>query len=202
MLERNIGKIASLSKNLLSFSKGSAPQVKMVKPAELVRQVVELYQEAARREGIELRAELAAEPAPAPMDPEGIHECLANLVANAIDACQMSEKPRCEIVLRCREEADNLIYEVEDKGCGMDYEVKQKVFTNFFTTKGERGTGLGLLLTRKIVQEHGGKISFESVPGEGSLFKIIFPRRRLPRVENESAARLSAEESANVNPAR
>jgi signal transduction histidine kinase len=62
----------------------------------------------------------------------------------------------------------------------MDYEIKQKVFTNFFTTKGSGGTGMGLLLTRKIVQEHGGKISVDSTPGEGSLFRVVFPRDRLP----------------------
>jgi signal transduction histidine kinase len=114
------------------------------------------------------------------MDPEGIHECLANLISNALDACQMSDKPVCEIRVRCREENDAIIYEVEDQGCGIDYEVKHKVFTNFFTTKGQGGTGLGLLLTRKITQEHGGKIFMESTPGEGSLFKLTFPRRRLP----------------------
>lgn len=196
MLERNIGKIAGLSKNLLSFSKGTTPRVKRVNPAEIAREVVELYQAAARREGIELRAELETGLASAAMDPEGIHTCLANLLANAVDACKMSEKPRGEITLRCREKGGSIIYEVEDTGCGIDYEVKHKVFTNFFTTKGEKGTGLGLLMTRKIVQEHGGKISFESVSGEGSLFKLIFPRARLPRLESEEAA-----EPAEVKPA-
>jgi signal transduction histidine kinase len=62
----------------------------------------------------------------------------------------------------------------------MDYEIKKKAFTTFFTTKGSGGTGLGLLLTRKIVQEHGGKISFESSPGQGTTFRLEFPRDRLP----------------------
>jgi len=67
----------------------------------------------------------------------------------------------------------------------MDYEVKKKVFTTFFTTKRMGGTGLGLLVTRKIVQEHGGKIEYESVPGEGSQFILIFPRKRLPVIRPE-----------------
>ena len=63
------------------------------------------------------------------------------------------------------------------------YEVKRKVFTNFFSTKATgKGTGLGLLTTRKIVQEHGGTVSVESDWGEGSVFTIELPRRRLPRV--------------------
>jgi len=83
--------------------------------------------------------------------------------------------------VRCKEEKDTIVFEVEDQGCGLDYEVKQKVFTNFFTTKGESGTGLGLLLTRKITQEHGGRITMESAPGKGSLFRLLFPRSRLPK---------------------
>ena len=63
----------------------------------------------------------------------------------------------------------------------MDYEVKQKVFTNFFTTKGTKGTGLGLLTTRKIVVQHGGDIEFESEIGKGSRFRITFPLKNLAK---------------------
>ncbi len=185
VLHRNIDKISTLTRNLLSFSKGVIPTVKMVRPPNLVHEVIKLYKETAGRYNIELITECDESIAPAPMDPEGIHACLANLVSNAIDACQMSDKRSCEVRVRCREENESVIFDVEDKGCGMDYEVKQKVFTNFFTTKGEGGTGIGLLLTRKIVQEHGGRIVIESVPGQGSLFRMIFPRKRLPQLSAE-----------------
>jgi len=69
----------------------------------------------------------------------------------------------------------------------MDYEIKKKVFTNFFSTKGsDKGTGLGLLTTRKIVQEHGGKVSSESTQGMGSTFRLEFPRDRLPQPSNNN----------------
>ena len=67
----------------------------------------------------------------------------------------------------------------------MDYEVKKKVFTTFFTTKGLGGTGIGLLMTKKIVQEHGGMIDLESKPGQGSTFRIRLPRNRLPKIIQE-----------------
>jgi len=67
----------------------------------------------------------------------------------------------------------------------MDYEVKQKAFTSFFTTKERGGTGLGLLLTRKIVQQHGGSIVLETEQGEGTTFRLEFPRDRLPKPETE-----------------
>lgn len=180
MMERNIGRISALSKNLLQFSKGAEVRAKLVEPAAIADEVVKLYHETAGRIGVELKSDLSRVE-PASMDPEGIHTCLANLVANAIDACRMSEKAGCAVTVGCREDSGNVVFEVEDGGCGIDYEVKNRVFTNFFTTKGESGTGLGLLMTRKIVSEHGGKISFESSPGEGSVFRLVFPRARLPK---------------------
>ena len=70
-----------------------------------------------------------------------------------------------------REEGGQLIYEVADNGRGIDYEISHKIFTSFFSTKGSsKGTGLGLLTTKKIVYQHGGKVSFESQEQQGSLF--------------------------------
>jgi signal transduction histidine kinase len=181
MLERNISRISILAKSLLSFSKGHTPNVVMIDPNSVALEVVSLYREAAQGANISLACKTDESILPAPLDVEGIHTCLANLVSNALDACQMSEKVGCRVVITCTERDDCLIYEIADNGSGMDYDVKQKVFTNFFTTKGAGGTGLGLLLTRKIVQEHGGKITVDSKAGEGSQFRLKFPRDRLPR---------------------
>ena len=69
-------------------------------------------------------------------------------------------------------------YEVSDNGCGMTDEVKKKLFTAFFSTKGGKGTGLGLLVIQKLVHEHGGTISVDSKPGEGSTFTMMLPYRK------------------------
>ncbi len=179
MLQRNVERISVLVRNLLSFSKGGEPNVEVTAPEDLVRDVVDLYREAAAREDVVVSSDIPGPVAPAPLDPEAIHTCLANLVSNAVDACQMSDKRPCCVQVRVRDEDDNLVFEVEDEGCGMDQEVRKFAFTNFFTTKGKGGTGLGLLLTRKMTQEHGGRIAFESEPGKGSTFRLIFPRERL-----------------------
>ncbi len=85
------------------------------------------------------------------------------------------------VVLSTREEDGTLVYEVADNGRGMDYEISRKVFSKFFTTKGsDRGTGLGLLTTKRIVHQHGGRITFTSKEGEGSVFRIELPRGALP----------------------
>jgi signal transduction histidine kinase len=186
MLRRNLGKISALVRDLLSFSKGRVPHVVLADPNAVAREVLELYGEMARNVGIRLRIDLQPDLAPAPLDVEGIHTCLANLLANAVDACQMSEKRGCEVRLTTCERDRVLGFEVVDDGCGMDYTVKQKLFTTFFTTKGAGGTGLGLLVTRKIVQEHGGRMEVESRPGEGTTFRILLPRDRLPQPSPET----------------
>lgn len=192
ILDRNIEKISALAKNLLSFSKGQIPNVQMVRPPEVVGEVIELFRDAAAKQNVALLKDVDENMGAFPFDAEGLHSCLANLISNAIDACLMSDNPACRVMVRCRREADKIVFEVEDEGCGMDYDLRQKVFTNFFTTKGRDGTGLGLLLTRKIVSEHGGKISLESVPGKGSLFKMVFPVSRLPKLTVEEARAASS----------
>ena len=75
-------------------------------------------------------------------------------------------------------EDDGMVrFEVSDNGCGMDEEVKKKLFTSFFTSKEGRGTGLGLLNTQKIVQENSGTITVNSQLGQGSTFTVRLPYR-------------------------
>jgi signal transduction histidine kinase len=79
---------------------------------------------------------------------------------------------------------DVVVLEVKDTGCGMDEKTKDKVFDTFFTTKGLAGTGLGLLITRKLVRAHGGNVGVDSVPEKGSVFRIELPRDTLPAISN------------------
>jgi signal transduction histidine kinase len=112
------------------------------------------------------------------MDPHTLHTTLLNLVSNALDACLFDENAskRFEVRVRtAREPGDIVRFEVADNGAGMSDEVKSKLFTSFFSTKGHRGTGLGLLVTRKLIEEHGGTIEVESIQGEGTTFVIRMP---------------------------
>ena len=186
MLERNFDKTTSLVKDFLSFSKGRLPELEMVNPGDLVLEIVDLYKDIAAQSGIELKSEIEKNVKTAPLDPAGIHTCLTNLVSNAIDACLMSKQKGTEVLITVSESRDKLIFEVKDNGSGIDYEIKKKIFTTFFTTKGGGGTGLGLLTTRKIVQEHGGKILVISQKGKGAKFKMEFPRKRLMALYKEA----------------
>ena len=186
MLERNFDKTTSLVKDFLSFSKGRVPDLEIVDPVDLVMEIVDLYKDVAAQSGIELKPEINDHIKPLPLDKAGIHTCLTNLVSNAIDACLMSEKKGTEVTIRISEKRNKVIFEVQDNGSGIDYEIKKKIFTTFFTTKGGGGTGLGLLTTRKIVEEHGGKITVISQKGKGADFKMEFLRKRLMALYKES----------------
>ena len=189
MLEENIGRITSFVKEFLEFAKGREPTVQLVDPNQVATKVVELFKDKAELAGIRLNEELEEGLAYAFMDEEGIHACLVNLVSNALDACEISDKPDPEVTVRTREDPGKLVLEVVDTGTGIDYEIRKKVFTTFFSTKGSnKGTGLGLLTTRKIVQQHGGNVSFESTAGEGSVFRLEFPRDRLPKPRKDEPA--------------
>jgi len=186
MLQNNIAKISSVVKEYLQFARGSEIKVEETDPVAIAREVFELYRDLAAQSGITLTGQFQDGVKPAALDAEGIHDCLANLVSNAIDACVMSDKKRKRILLSCYEKDGSIFYEVKDNGTGMDYEVKKKIFSNFFTTKASgQGTGLGLLVTRRIVYEHGGTITFESTLRRGSTFRIELPRRRLPKIKRE-----------------
>jgi PAS domain S-box-containing protein len=187
MLERNLTKTTSLVRDFLSFAKGRLPELEPVDPNKLVREIVELYRPIAAEVGVELKPKYSPKIRKAPLDPKGIHTCLTNLVSNAIDACRMSDKKDGRVIVGVSETKAGLVFRVSDNGMGMDYEIKSKVFTTFFTTKGGQGTGLGLLTTRKIVKEHGGKIDVKSKKGEGSQFRLTFPRKRLNTLYEEQS---------------
>ncbi len=188
-LEENVQRISQFVKEFLDFAKGRETTVFMVDPNLPAQEVADLFRERASQAGVRLDVDLQPDLDQAPLDGEGIHTCLANLVSNAIDACLVSESPReFTVTLSSREEEGVLVYEVADNGRGMDYEISRKVFSKFFTTKGsDRGTGLGLLTTKRIVHQHGGKISFTSKEGEGSVFRITLPRASLPAVRSGDA---------------
>ena len=112
------------------------------------------------------------------MDPNTLHEVLLNLMSNAVDACLFDENmdKNWQVRLVTTIADGNLIkFDIIDNGAGMDKDVMQKLFTSFFSTKGHRGTGLGLMVTRKLIEEHMGKINVDSQPGRGTTFSFYLP---------------------------
>lgn len=180
MVKGNVERIQQLSLDLLNIAKPGGAKFQFIDPNIPLRQVHELMQPQAEQYGIQLKLVPAQGLAPVEMDPEGIHRCLLNLVSNAIDACTRpaasSQIPLVEMWLK--KDPDGVAYGVSDNGEGMEPAIQKKLFQAFTTTKGSRGTGIGLMLVRKIVEAHNGGIDVASEPGKGSRFRIRLPVRQ------------------------
>jgi signal transduction histidine kinase len=186
MVERNMGRMSDLVLDLLEYSKDTEPEYESCVPNEIASKVCEEMSAKAAEHHIEIVQDLGSSLQEVSLDPKGIERCLQNLVSNAIDACifDPSEGKRWAVQVRTMLEDDTMVvFEVSDNGCGMSEEIKAHLFTNFFTTKEGKGTGLGLLNTQKIVKQHGGTITVDSEPGKGSTFTIRLPYRNGGRGE-------------------
>ncbi|HSO20648.1 MAG TPA: PAS domain S-box protein, partial [Desulfosarcina sp.] len=178
MIQRNITRTSDLVMDLLSYSKEREPEYETCHPNEIAEDVCELLDGVASDHGVAMIRQFSNRIAPVVMDPRTVHRCLMNLVTNAIDACIFDPDVDKEhqVVVSTEKEGDGTIrFDVADNGCGMTEEVRSKLFASFFSTKGVKGTGLGLLVTAKLVEEHRGTIDVTSVEGEGTTFTLRFP---------------------------
>lgn len=179
MVQRNIEKVSELVLDLLRYSKDRTPEPSQCNPNEIVQDAADLFKERAREHNIVIKTILDKNVKEAYTDHNGIHRVMLNLISNAIDACifDPDTTKSWKVILRTRlekdgEPGDTFLLEVTDNGVGMTDEQKAKLFTRFFSTKGGRGTGLGLLVTQKIIQEMGGDIHVTSQPGKGTTFSV------------------------------
>jgi nitrogen-specific signal transduction histidine kinase/DNA-binding NarL/FixJ family response regulator len=112
------------------------------------------------------------------IDSDQLRSALVNILENAVDAClEKGDAVPPQIQFRVYPEDADLVFEIQDNGIGMPSEVQDRIFTLFFSSKATQGTGIGLFITRKIVHQHGGRITVESQPGEGTLFRVTIPGR-------------------------
>lgn len=181
-LTRNTERIRVFSKAFLNYAKFSAIAPRDCHPADIIREVMDSFSARLAERHIHMTFVHTPPMAPVCLDYEKIHEALTNLVGNAVDAFSgMADTREKKIELRLFEEEGAVFIEVADNGCGIDDAQKKRLFKKFFTTKGLEGTGLGLLMTQKIIQEHGGSISVFSKKGAGSVFRIRLLKKRLPK---------------------
>jgi PAS domain S-box-containing protein len=178
MVEANIDQIGMIVSDMLIYSSQRTPKMELVEPNELVTEILELMDGKAKTAGVQLNRDFQPDLEKVPMDRTAIHRCLLNLVSNAIDACTLEGIVGGRGIVTVKTEArvnGGVRFHVTDNGTGMDEATQKKLFTDFFTTKGYKGTGLGLPVTRKIAEEHGGKLSFQTRLGEGTKFTLALP---------------------------
>jgi nitrogen-specific signal transduction histidine kinase len=178
IVEKNQNKIYNLVMDMLSFSKDREPALEPGDLNATMADVVELMQSRARELGVTLEWEPAADLPETLFDADGIHRAALNVVTNAIDASEGGEAPRVVVSTSWDAETATARITVTDNGVGIEESELASIFQIFSSSKGSRGTGLGLPVSRKIVLEHGGKISVTSKVGEGSRFLIELPLKR------------------------
>ena len=175
IVERNQERISTLVMDMLTFSKEREPEPRAANINEIASEVVELMATRAQELSVELVWQPAEDMPSLMFDPEAIHRGILNIVTNAIDACDESEHPRVTVTTRYDDYAKLAQIIVEDNGAGIPPDDLEAIFTVFVSRKGGRGTGLGLPVTRKIFEEHGGQVRVESTVGKGSKFTLELP---------------------------
>jgi signal transduction histidine kinase/ActR/RegA family two-component response regulator len=182
IIQRAIDDVARTVARMGEFSRRRPTQLELKEiPLERVlREVLELtrarWSDMAQQRGvvIEARVESSGGSTTGMGIESELREALVNLVLNAIDAMPNGGK----LTLRAgRDSGRRAFIEVIDNGVGMDEETQRRCLEPFFTTKGERGTGLGLAMVYGIAQRHGVEIDIASTPGAGTIFRLTFPER-------------------------
>lgn len=188
IVEKNQGKIYDLVMDMLSYSKDREPTIEETDLNHVCQEVVELMKGRAKELNAKLEIRLDDKLPKAPADPEGIHRALLNIVGNALDAVE--DRPNAQVVVITSVESNGAWAHIAvlDNGVGIPPNKLGEIFKPFVSTKGSRGTGLGLAVSRKILREHGGDILVQSQPGKAT--KMIL---RLPLTATASSEQLLPE---------
>jgi signal transduction histidine kinase len=173
ILRRSNQRISNLVLDMLAYSKERKPDTQPCPLNDVCKEAAELCHDRIKTKHGKLHLDLDPKLPKIQADPQGVHRCLLNLLTNAIDAL---DEDGGEVKISTQSQGENeVLITVEDNGAGIPEKIRQRIFDVFFSTKGSQGTGLGLAVTKKIIEEHGGVIEAESTPGQGSKLTIKLP---------------------------
>jgi signal transduction histidine kinase len=176
IVEKNQSKIYDLVMDMLSYSKEREPAVEETDLNQVVRDVLELMAGRATEIGAKLDGKLEDGLPAVQVDPEGFHRALLNLVGNALDAVEERKNPHVVVATSIPDPEPGWVRVVVlDNGPGIPPQKLGEIFRPFVSTKGSKGTGLGLAVSRKILREHGGDILVQSQPGKSTRFIMRLP---------------------------
>ena len=181
MVQRNVDRIRSMVLDILYYAKDRELTLDRIDVLPFVKEMRDGLKKKAGDLGVEMTFEVAEDAGSFQGDSAAIRAMMANILENSLDACRVDEKkPSHTVGVQVRRVDPWMIFEISDNGIGMDRETRQRIFSLFFSSKGAKGTGLGLFIASKIVDKHGGDIKVESRRGRGSRFLIRLPVEARP----------------------
>lgn len=168
--------IAALVQDMVNYSKAREPDWKLSDVNQVAISALSIVREYAKEKGVRFTEMLDPTIGAFWFDPQSVERCVHNLLTNAVDAVAPGKG-----VVSVQTQVDDshriVRIVVKDDGEGIPDEYRDRVFDLLFSTKGQRGTGFGLAITKKIVEEHAGHVSFRSDPSSGTTFTIELPLR-------------------------
>jgi signal transduction histidine kinase len=172
VLLREVEHLDDIVQEFLAFARGHDIKLTRTNLREMIVELSEFLADDAKARNIRLHFDYEGKLDNLLLDPTLMRQALMNLLRNAFEA--MNDKQGGEVIVRARVKGDLLGLEVIDTGCGIAPSNIDRMFRPYFTTK-KQGTGMGLPMVRRIVEEHGGQITFESEDGKGTRFLILLP---------------------------
>jgi two-component system NtrC family sensor kinase len=173
VVRRGIDRIGALVRDMLEYSSNKVPSVKDVDVNEMLCGIAEEVEKDLVKKNVMLELDLDESISEWPADEIGLHRTTLNLIVNAMEAITHQEG-RILLSTSVRDSRD-LVIMIRDNGCGIPPEKLEKIFFPFFTTKGSSGTGLGLPMCKKSIEDMGGTITVESEANVGTVFTLLIP---------------------------
>ncbi len=176
VLKSMIGRVKKMVLDILYYAKSRELETETVNVSEFLRDTMEITAPKAEAAGGEFVWSVPDDLGDLQADTGAVSAALVNFLENGVDACEgrgVDGGGRLE--LAAKHDDRGLVITISDNGMGMDQETRDKIFTLFFSSKGRRGTGIGLFISNQTIEGHGGKIEVESAPDKGTTFTIILP---------------------------
>jgi signal transduction histidine kinase len=177
IVKRRVAEIRKMVMDILFYAKEREPKLERVDLRNFVEEIAKELEPKMRSQKIQFVKDFDSDLGDFEVDRAYVHSALNNIIENAMDACVRDETRKVHrIVFGVKKRQDKLKFEISDNGIGMDSEAQEKLFTPFFSTKGNKGTGLGLFIASAVIEQHGGEILVKSKLSQGTMFRIIIPK--------------------------
>jgi len=172
-IREQVNALDAITEEYLAFARFPRPQYDEDSVNEMVAALVEFVRPVAARQGSTVEATTDQTVPPMAIDRTLLRQSILNLVKNGLEALGRGGK----LTVSTRRVDDHVEIAIQDTGAGIASDVGKRLFEQFFTTK-PQGTGLGLYISRQIIEEHGGTLRWESAPGAGTTFTATLPIKR------------------------